>query len=142
MSITNKELLPKVVWDKYGDLGMRYMDSRIVNCIRYIRTVLNKPININNVVYDARTLRLQSSKNYSTYSDHSYGRAIDFDVEGMNSLDVQRFITKDIVTSTELKKLGLTGIEDGTEGWTHITCANLDGWGFSEINGIKLVPQS
>ena len=139
--ISNRELLPKYVWDSYGDNGMRFLDTRIVACIKYLRNVLAKPININNSQFDSRTLRTQSSQNYSTFSCHSFGRAIDFDVEGMDSLAVQRFITKDIVASTELKKLGLTGIEDGTPSWTHITCSNLDGWGFQEINGIKLVPK-
>ena len=134
------ELVPKILYDKYGELSLRYMDSRIIACLLYIRKTIGKRINVNNAQFDSRTLRTQASRSYSTWSDHSFGRAIDFDVEGINSDDVRKFIIKDIVNSTELKKLGLTGVEDGTQGWIHITCSNLDGWGFDKINGICLIP--
>ena len=135
-----KELVPKVCYERWGELSLRYMDSRIIACLNYIREVVQKPINVNNAQFDARTLRTQASNNYSTWSGHSFGRCIDFDVVGMDSLDVQRLITKDIIHSAELKKLGLTAIEDATKGWTHISCEYLEGWGFAEVNGIKLIP--
>ena len=138
--ITAKELLPKSIYAKYGDNGLRYLDSRIVACLQYLRKVIDKPFNINNAQFDARTIRLPEHKEYSQFSDHSWGRAIDFDVQGVDSLSVQRIITKDIIQSAELKKLGLTAIEDGTVGWTHISCANFDGWNLPQINGIYLIP--
>ena len=137
--LSAKELLPPTIYAKYGDLGLRYMDSRIVACIKYLRTVLNRVINVNGTI-QGRTIRVPGDKDYSQFSDHSWGRAIDFDVPGMDSLAVQKLITKDIIHSTELKKLGLTAIEDGTVGWTHISCADFTGWNIHQINGIYLIP--
>lgn len=136
-----KELVPKELYDKYGELSLRYMDSRILSCLYYIREVVQKPINVNNENYDSRTLRTTTSPDYKQWSGHSFGRCIDFDVVGMDAASVQRLITKDIITSTELKKLGLTGIEKDTSTWTHISCENFDGWGFDKINGINLIPK-
>jgi hypothetical protein len=133
------ELLPKDIADKYGELGYRYLDDRILACLSYIRKTIGKKINVNGAI-TGRTIRYPSDPSYSKTSDHVFGRAIDFDVPGMSSDEVRHFIVKDIVNSTELKKLGLTGFEDDTQGWVHITCANLKGWGFKEINGICLIP--
>lgn len=157
MNFSAKELLPKIVFDKYGELGLRYIDTRVLACLNFIRDTLEKTIYVNTwsfaskdkpgtlqangKPFDGRTLRLQSDSDYSTYSDHSYGRAIDFDVVGENSLDIQKYITKDIVCSTKLKELGLTNIEDSTSGWTHISVANVSGWKLQSINGIYLVPR-
>lgn len=140
-----QELLPKEIYNEYGDLGMRYLDSRILPIIEYVRKVFEKPIIINNWAdggqFNERTVRLPEHVSYKKYSDHSFGRAIDFDIVGLNSLEVQHYLLKDIIASTELKKLGVTGIESQTIGWSHISVADFRAWSaLPEINGIKLIP--
>lgn len=140
-----QELLPKEIFEAYGDAGLRYIDNRILQIMDYIRKVFEKPVIINDWAdggqFNERTIRLPVHGAYKLYSDHSWGRAADFDVVGLDSLEVQRHILKDTIVSTVLKGLGMTGIEDMTMGWTHVTVASLDGWQLPELNGFKLIPQ-
>lgn len=141
MVISDKELLPKAIWDKYGANGLRYLDKRVVESVRYLREVVGKPFYLNTDTQDEMTIRLPGHKNYKQFSEHAWGRAIDFQCPDVDSLTIQKLITKDVVVSTKLKQLGLTAIEDGTISWTHISCANFNGWGFNQINGIYLIPE-
>ena len=138
------EYLPKEVHDFCGDLGMRYIDQKIPLIMDAIRDFFGKPITINNWNIggdrNGSCLRLPSNKDYIQFSDHSYGRACDFVVEGVDSISVQLNIVKSITLSAQLKTLGLTSIEDGTEGWTHIGVSHLDGWSIPIVNGISLIP--
>lgn len=138
-NFTPEELLPKELQD-LGWLGVtRYLDARVVMCLNYIRQTLAKSITVNTAEEDGRTIRFPRHESYREKSDHSYGLAIDFIVDSMNSLDVQRWIVKDSSASMQLRLLGLTNIEDGTEGWTHISVADITGWNIPIVNGIGLV---
>ena len=137
------EYIPKELYNLYGDKGMRYINPKIPLIMQAIRTFMGKPITINNWFdggdRNGSCLRLPSNKDYTQWSDHSMGNACDFIVSGMDSLEVQKIITKSALTG-QLINLGLTSIEDGTQGWTHIGVSNLDGWNLSKVNGVYLIP--
>jgi hypothetical protein len=107
-----------------------------------LREYFNKTIIINNWAvggpFQDRGLRDSTSNVYDLYSDHSYGRAIDFNVEGMTDADVQKAILNEY--ADDLIILGLTGIEDSTPTWTHIGVSDLSTWDFKLINGIYIIP--
>lgn len=146
-----QEYLPKETWDyfksKYGNgaLGMRYVDSKIPIFMDWLRETLGKSITVNNwhlnlssdETFDGRCLRLPSDTVYKLYSEHSYGRAIDFDVQGMKAEDVrQLLLTK---YSADFLKLGATSMEKNTN-WVHVGFADFSsGWSPEKQNGIYLL---
>jgi hypothetical protein len=89
--------------------------------------------------FDGRVLRLPGDSAYMLTSDHNYNLAIDFVVVGVDSLQVQ----KDMLTTCgdDLIELGVSGIEDGTIGWTHLGISDLSQWTNIPVsNDIKLIP--
>ena len=137
--VTIKDMIPEIMYAKYGDLCSRYINEKIWAILVYIEKTLENKVHVRRPGLDQRYIRMYGNKDYSIFKDHTYAMACDFDVEGMDSLAVQRWITKDPIASMMLRGYGLTGIEDGTS-WVHITVANLAGWNMPEINGIKLIP--
>ena len=152
MSVTKntvaQEYLPKETYSTYGDVGMRFVDKKIPIIAQYLRDYYKSPIRMNNWyiakdgerVFDARVLRLSSDEDYRRYSDHSYGRAIDFTIDGISATQVQQDIkdNKDCLAD-KLVELGVTGIEVGTSTWTHLSVSDLSLWNINIIHNIKLL---
>lgn len=138
------EYLPKEVYDKFGDLGMRYINPKIPVLMDIIREFFGKSITINNWKSggdrNGSCLRLPNNKDYTQFSDHSFGSACDFIVSGMDSLEIQNSIVSDPILSLKLVSYGLVSVEDRTPTWTHIGVANMDGWNVSSKNGIAIIP--
>jgi hypothetical protein len=143
-----REFIPKEAWnfwqnrDGNGDLGMRFINIKIPILMQFLRDSYGKPIIINNWHVggnlDGRCYRLPDDNAYTLYSDHSRGDAVDFNVEGLTSDQVyQDMLYK---YSADLIRLGVTSMEQNTEGWTHLGLSDVSLWGFSQQNGIKLIP--
>jgi hypothetical protein len=56
-------------------------------------------------------------------------------VSGIDAPTVQKLILAD---ADNLITMGVTGMENGTPTWTHLSVANLDSWGTIQ-NGIHLL---
>ena len=139
-NFTYQELLPLELLE-FGNIGVtRYLDAKLLACLDYIRTNLGKPIIVNTPECDGRTIRLPRHPSYRVSSDHNVGKAIDFDVIGMDADSVRRWMVKDTFAGSALFKLGLTGVEDGVE-WVHMTVADLTGWNIPVVNRIYIIPK-
>jgi len=139
MCIIASELVPKKIYLIYGEQSLRFIDTRLLNCLKYLREYYNKPIIINTDVMQYRGLRTPESDVYNQFSCHSFGRAADFNIQGELSDDVYDNILNNL--ADDLKTFGLTAIENKiyTKTWTHISVSNFDGWQIEEKNGIKIL---
>lgn len=139
MCLSAIELVPKKVYSIYGEKSMRFIDDRLIDCLKCLREYFNKPVIINTKEMQYRGLRTIESNIYSQFSCHSFGRAADFNIKGVESDEVNRVILNELCY--DLKTFGLTAIENKlyTKTWTHISVSNFDGWATEEINGIKIL---
>ena len=120
-----QELVDPVTHTMYGERCLTFFDPRILITLDALRVFFGRSITVNNWKWGGERewsgLRTPHSPYYSTFSQHSFGRAIDFVVAGMTS----EYVQKKILEHTELFPY-LTRMEKGTDGWTHIDCANVD----------------
>ena len=124
------ELVPKSVYDVLGVNSLIVMDERILISIENIRRMLNRSIVVNNWheggAFEQRGFR-DSYDVGAQFSSHRFGRAIDFDVQGMSANDVRAWIInhqKDLPYITRMER---------DVNWVHIDCAAVD-----NKNGILL----
>jgi len=96
-----EELVDKEVYNKYGDVAWKFIDEMLIECILVIREELGKPMTINNWKwggqFSQRGLRHNMSpmvqkKTRMYLSAHMFGKAVDFDVEGMTAVEVREWI--------------------------------------------------
>ncbi len=97
-----QEFVDPLVYDKYKEVAWKFIDKKLLDCLLVIREGLNSPISINNWSYGGRFTQrglrhnlspLVSSKEKLYLSAHIFGKAIDFDVSGMTSIEVREWIT-------------------------------------------------
>ena len=128
-----EELVDPETFEKYGERSLTFLDPRILITLDAIRVFFGRPITVNNWLWGGNRkwsgLRTKESTYYSPYSQHSFGRAIDFVVSGISAEDVQ----KKILEHQELFP-HVTRMEKGTLTWTHIDCANYDYGGIYYFN--------
>lgn len=98
-----QELVDKTVFDRYGERAWKFIDKELLNCLLILRKEIDKPITINNWFFGGnftqRGLRhnmspLVASKKGLYLSAHIFGKAVDFDVKGMTSVEVREWILK------------------------------------------------
>jgi len=93
-----QEFIDKSTYEKYGDYSLRFMDMRIIITADKIREYFGKRMTINNWLWKKNRewsgLRTAKSPYYSPYSQHSFGRAIDFLIEGVDANEVREEIIK------------------------------------------------
>jgi hypothetical protein len=92
------------VFNKYGEKAWQFIDQRLLRVILWLRTNLKKPIIINNWKwegsYTQRGLRenispivASKTKSGKLYlSAHTMGKAVDFDVKGMEAEEVRMWL--------------------------------------------------
>lgn len=147
-----REFIPKLTWNYWqdrsgnGDLGMRFIYQQIPIVAQFLRDSYNKSMIINNwhlnlpieQTFDGRVLRLSDDRAYTLYSAHSRAMAMDFNIVGLSSQEVYLDILYKF--SSDLLKLGVTCMEQNTNGWTHIGFEDCSKWGFEKQSGIYLIP--
>ena len=139
------EIVPKELYEKYGDLAVRYINMKLVVIVEIIREFYKSRVTVNDYYYggnhDGRGLRLHTDSAYRFGSDHNDNMAIDFVVDGVDSLKVQYDVINNVELNQKLIDEGVTGMENGTQGWTHLGISNFTLWGgIPEKNGLKLIP--
>ena len=97
----------------------------MIEIVQYIRTKTGEPITINDWVHGGRFknrgLRNFTSSTGAKYSQHKFGKALDFVVSGMSADEVREKILGE--WKDDLMELGLTAIEAGVS-WVHIDIRN------------------
>jgi predicted transposase YbfD/YdcC len=90
------ELVPKETYLIRGDKALQLMDKELLVFIDTLRTELGKSITINDWKWGGsfqyRGLRVPASEHFKQYSQHTYGKALDFDVKGMSAEQVRQWI--------------------------------------------------
>lgn len=121
------ELVDETVYGKFGEDSIhRFFDPRLLKTILFIRKGIGKPMTINTWkhggVFSQRGLRTNVSpmvkrKNKLYLSAHVLGSAVDFDIDGMTSLEVRQWI---VDHQNELPyKVRL----EGNVNWVHVDVA-------------------
>lgn len=123
-----REFVPKSIYSDRGIKAVTTIDVNLLIFIDHLREYLDLPITINDYIFGGnnqfRGLRTIESKDYSKYSQHSFGRALDFDVKGMTAQEVRQWIIKN-------RNLWwvkpITFIENNV-GWVHIDTRATDNY--------------
>ena len=96
-----KELVDEEVYSIHGESAWKFLDDRLLECLLVVRECLNNSIIINDWSFGGsmqqRGLRHNKSsmvrhKENIYLSAHMLGKAVDFDVQGVNSSDVRKWI--------------------------------------------------
>lgn len=90
------EFLPPEIYQIYGEKGLMFLDSRILWTADAIRDYFNSPVYINNWFWKGNS-RLRGLRPFDCsigvrFSQHKFGRAIDFFVKGISSEEVRQEI--------------------------------------------------
>jgi hypothetical protein len=122
-----QEFVDKDTYNKRGDASISCIDWRMLWTMDSIRDYFRKPITINNWHIGKERewsgIRFVESQYYSKLSQHSFGRAIDFIVSGIDSAEVRKTI-RDNPNEDAFKYI--TTLEDFSGmSWIHIDCRVL-----------------
>jgi hypothetical protein len=121
-----REFVPPETYKIHGDSSLMFIDERLLRTMDLIRDWFNRPVVINNwntgghLQY--RGYRPPECKEGAAESQHRFGRACDFDVEGL-SAEAARKILLDHQSDASFQFI--RRIELGTS-WVHIDLANVD----------------
>lgn len=119
------EVMNPEMYVRFGSDSRWFIDQRLIDIVQYIRTKTGKPITINDWFHGGRFknrgLRNFTSSTGAIYSQHKFGKALDFVVSGMSADEVREKILGE--WKEDLMELGLTAIEAGVS-WVHIDIRN------------------
>jgi hypothetical protein len=99
-----EEFVSPEVFNKYGETSWQFICPRLLRTILLVRTNLDKPMTINNWKWNGsftqRGLRENTSNIVSSktnagkmyLSAHTMGKAVDFDVKGMEAEEVRMWL--------------------------------------------------
>ena len=132
------EFVDRETYERWGEKSIWFIDNRIVTLMNKLREEFGVPITINNWYWGGDRewsgLRTPRSPYYSTYSQHSFGRAIDFLVKGKTADEVRDLIE-------EWYNLGHLGFEYNITmeygdriTWVHIDIRNTPETPFGQVN--------
>ncbi len=124
---TIEEFVDSETYKTREEQSIALIDWRMLWTMDMIHEYFNKPITINNWHINSNRewsgLRTNNSPYYSQYSQHSFGRAIDFLVKDIESSEVRKTILNNI--DEEAFKY-ITTVEDFEDmSWIHIDCRIL-----------------
>lgn len=130
------ELVPPQVFKDRGEKAWELMDDRLCEGVDALREHFG-PATINNYNWGGdRTesgLRIPSSKWYSPYSQHTFGRAADLLFKEATADEVREYIrevwknyTQSSISPPEYPIVEIHGLEEGIS-WVHIDVRNYDG---------------
>ena len=121
------EFFSSGIWHNYDKALLRkLLDPRLIPLMEKIRTTLNKPIFVNNWKWGGNSMyrgfRPQNSSVGSLYSQHKFGRAVDFKVGSMTANEVREYI---LDNEHEYMVAGVTRLESGLDAttWVHVDFA-------------------
>lgn len=114
-----QEFVPKAVYDERGEKSIYLMDERILVAADQLRETFGQAV-INNWMFGGilqySGLRTVHSKDYSPWSQHAYGRAIDIKFAKHSAEEIREYIFRN-----ERKFPTIVGVELGVP-WLHVDC--------------------
>ena len=117
-----KEFVSKETWDKYKSKSLWFIEPRIIETAQTLRDILNTPLTINSWSYGGNRnesgLRIPEHKNYSPYSQHTFGRAIDIISSKYTADEMPDHIIKNSFLYPHINAMELK------VNWLHIDCRN------------------
>ena len=118
------ELVPKDVYEKYGETSWKLMDDRILITIDKLRYRYGK-MTINNYYWGGDRqwsgLRTPDSPYYSFTSQHSYGRAVDIIFKEVSTEEVRN----DLLNNPNEDTFKLITAVELDVSWLHIDVRNV-----------------
>ncbi len=123
-----KEFVDKQTYNKFGEKSIWFIDNDLIVQMNQLRQLFGRKITINTWAYGGnfqwRGFRTAGSPNFAKYSSHSFGRAVDFDVEGISA----RRARKQIIEWYKEGLLTSKSINLETEvSWVHLDIRNGEG---------------
>jgi hypothetical protein len=121
-----QELVDRVTYEKFGEQAWMFFDVRLLKTLDGIREYFNSPIIVNNWHLggnlDSRGFRRPDDKTGALYSQHRFGRAVDFTVTGRTAEEVRKIIidNQNIFPFNEI-----TAMELDVD-WVHIDFRNIN----------------
>ena len=119
-----QEFVSKEFYEVHKHKSLWFIDERIVATCQSLRDNLQIPLTINNWYWDGERnesgLRVPGMLNYSLYSQHTFGRAVDIISKRMSAEDMRKhiFFNKDIYPH-------IKAVERNVD-WLHIDCRNTN----------------
>jgi len=122
-----QEFVDKTTYSVRGDKSIALMDWRMLWTADAIREYFGKPMTINNWHVGGDRywsgVRNPKSLNFSKYSQHTFGRALDFYIAGIDSSKIRKTI---LDNPQEGSFQYITTLEDfDGMSWVHIDCRVL-----------------
>jgi len=118
-NIAFHELVPKQYLlnkEKITDRDIRFLDIGLIQDIQKIREYFNKPLTINDgKMFNWRGLRTPEFNKYNPESMHSWWRAYDFHIEGIEVDEIRQHI----INNRDLSYRSVSAIEEGVN-WIHV----------------------
>jgi len=118
-----QEFIHKHTYDTFQDNSIWFIDNRIITIAQAIRDHFGKPMLINDWHLQGRLnnrgFRPPGSDVGAKLSQHRFGRALDFNVLGLDVREVYHEIKGD---DYFFKELGITAMENikNTPSWVHV----------------------
>jgi len=123
-----EEFVAPEIFNQCKEIAISFISERLVQGVEQLRKTLGKPIVINNWVsggqFKNSGLRSFDCPEGAKWSDHKFGHAADLKITGLDSLEVQEYLSKNWAKFNQF----FTSIEKGTVGWTHVSDRFIPGW--------------
>lgn len=118
------EFVPPAIYNKFGQMSTRFIAPALPTIAQGVRDYFDAACTINDWIhggpYSESGFRMPDSKTGAPLSPHRRGMAIDIRIKGIASAEVESVIIKN--WDKDFKSMGVTVIELGTNGWTHLAC--------------------
>lgn len=118
-----QELVDKKTYELKGEAAWELLDSRLLEMIDKLREKFGK-MTINNWHWNGPRqwsgLRTKESPDYSPYSQHSFGRAVDIIPAETGVEEIRTYIKENPAEFPHIK-----GLEEDVA-WLHVDCRNCD----------------
>lgn len=129
-----RSFVSPTVWSALGDRSLLVMDYRMIITADTLAVELKKKFNIDITINDWYKNGLRSQSGFrgsdskcAAYSQHRFGRAIDFTWSALDVCDLNLLadIQTEIRTNASLYP-HITRMELNTTSWVHVDCAAVD----------------
>ena len=123
-----KEFVDKETYQRFGAKSVWFIDKDLIAQMNQLRELFGRRITINTWAnggrFQWRGFRTPDSPVYTKYSSHSFGRAVDFDVEGLSAPQARKQIIQWYREGILISKSVNLEVEVN---WVHLDIRNGEG---------------